>query len=400
MQFPVPSETFASLDIETLRQQGQEISVFCMRPKHPLFNKLLIERGHSGLSVLHFSMCSVFSSAVFFLRHPLMVLSLIRWFSSSCKSNPRHLAKSFLMLPSALSIFSRLYKEKPDVVHLFWGHYPSMVGFLVKKYMPKTVLSMFLGAHDLVTAYPGSARLSKIADLLFTHSKSNLPMIAEMGMDATKFNVVVRGTKLSGGQGLCFDKFEGLNNIKILTACRLVNGKGVDDILNIFKDVLGNFPDATLIVAGDGPARQDLIKLSKRLNVERGVRFLGHVPQETLLEYMRESQFFILMSKCSGERLPNVVKEAMHQCCIAISTNTPGIDELIDDGVNGYVVGFGSIQSAAAAVNNSINNAELALSMAKKARKKIKYDFNVEVSMSRYLQLWEQACTNLRKQQG
>ena len=32
-------------------------------------------------------------------------------------------------------------KEKPDVVHLFWGHYPSLVGFLVNKVLKNSKIS-------------------------------------------------------------------------------------------------------------------------------------------------------------------------------------------------------------------------------------------------------------------
>ena len=54
------------------------------------------------------------------------------------------------LIPMSFYMFEKLKKEKPDIVHLFWGHYPSLVGYLVKKNMPDTKLSQFLGAYDLV----------------------------------------------------------------------------------------------------------------------------------------------------------------------------------------------------------------------------------------------------------
>ena len=53
---------------------------------------------------------------------------------------------------------------------------------------------------------------------------------------------------------------------------------------------------------------------------------------------MAESDIFLFLSSKAGERLPNVVKEAMLSGCICIVSNTPGIDELIEDGKTGFII--------------------------------------------------------------
>src|SRR4051812_17481142 len=51
MQFPAPSETFASLDVRTLKEFGHHVEVFTLRAPHPEFQKLMLERGLKGIPV-------------------------------------------------------------------------------------------------------------------------------------------------------------------------------------------------------------------------------------------------------------------------------------------------------------------------------------------------------------
>ena len=53
---------------------------------------------------------------------------------------------------------------------------------------------------------------------------------------------------------------------------------------------------------------------------------------------MASSDIFLFLSSKAGERLPNVVKEAMLAGCICIVSNTPVIDELIEDGKTGFII--------------------------------------------------------------
>lgn len=388
MQFPVPSETFASLDVETLRTKGEKVSVHCMRFKPPQFNKLMEERGHKDLEVSHFSLSNFLSSLGFLFIHPAVLFSLCWWILSNCLNKPKHLLKSFILLPSALSIFNKLYKENPDVVHLFWGHYPSMIGYLVKRYMPDTVVSQFLGAHDLVTNYPGSAALAKNADVLFTHSKANLEILEEMGIDSESVKVILRGTRLDFPYEGTLDKFNSSDAPRFLSASRLIEEKGVDDVIKIFNHITKFYPNATLNIAGDGPYKSELIKLADRLGCGKNVVFLGHINQITLIKLMSNSHFFLLMSRYPSERLPNVVKEAMYQMCIVLTTQTEGINELIESNISGYVVDKGDFSSGIDLIMNCLNNKKHSQKIIFQAKSIIQDRFDVKKSMQRYIDLW------------
>lgn len=388
MQFPVPSETFLSLDVEALRKQGHELAVYGLRPNHKQYKQLIQERGHEGLVVDNFSFKTLVLSMWFCLRHPLMFLSLFFWVVSVSFKKPKHLLKSLVLLPSVLGHFYKVYQSSPDVVHLFWGHYPSMLGYLVKRFMPSTVVSQFLGAHDLVTNYPCSFALAKSADLLFTHSKSNLPMFEKMGIDSGRVNVILRGTKLDFPHEGSLDKFNSLDAPIFLTASRLIEEKGVDDVIKIFNYIIGLYPNAKLNVAGDGPYKSELIKLADSLGCSENIVFLGHIKQTTLIRFMSNSHFFLLMSRYPSERLPNVVKEAMYQMCVVLTTQTEGINELIQSNVSGYIVGKGDYLSGIDSIMSCLKDTKLSQAITTEAKSVIKERFDVNKSMQSYIDFW------------
>lgn len=389
MQFPVPSETFASLDVESLRVQGHEVSVYALRSKHRKYETMMAERGHDELFVHHLSFRAVLTAFGFCILHPIMTMHLLVWLVKTCFQTPKHIIKSLALLPSTLSIFSAVYKNKPDVVHLFWGHYPSMVGFLVKAYMPTTTLTQFLGAHDLVSNYPAAFDLAKRGDALFTHSRSNLELLGKNGIPCNLINVVFRGTSLNFSHKEGFSKFNYLNEPVFLTASRLIEDKGTDDVLKIFSEILKIYPKAVLNIAGEGEYKKELIELAKTLNCIENVNFIGHLKQSDLVKYMSKSHFFLLMSRYAGERLPNVAKEAMYQKCIVVTTDTNGIDELIKTGENGFIVNKYDVSTGKKKIINCISNVDYSIKIADMANKQIKNNFDVNVSMRKYIDVWD-----------
>ena len=53
---------------------------------------------------------------------------------------------------------------------------------------------------------------------------------------------------------------------------------------------------------------------------------------------MASAQYFLFLSQKKSERLSNVIKEAMACKCICICSKTKGINELIINGYNGYIL--------------------------------------------------------------
>jgi len=175
----------------------------------------------------------------------------------------------------------------------------------------------------------------------------------------------------------------------LITASRLIDEKGVDNVLRAFKLVSAVYPNAKLYIAGDGPNRIYLEAEVIELGIENHVVFLGHIDQRELIELMRMSHFFVLMSRYRAERLPNVIKEAMLQGCVVVSTLTDGITELVRHSNNGFLNSSGTPEETASYVFDCIENQILYKEVSESAVDFVMKYFDSAVSMSEYVLVWD-----------
>jgi len=390
MRFPLPSETFACNDIKKLLEKGHEVEVYCLRGKHKDHDKLLKQRELESLNIHHFFAGSIADFVLWVIFHPIMFFSLFFWNLRHCMMTPKHVFKSLALTPTACMVFKEIQNQNPDVVHLFWGHYSSLSGFLVSKFNPNRVLTQFLGAHDLVTHYPASFDLAERVDALFTHSSSNISSIQKCLNVKRDVNVIFRGAVIDAAQPSRLSKFSDITAPKFITACRLIEEKGVFEVLDAFSKIMLTYPLATLTVAGDGPDKARLQEHVAKLKLSQSVKFLGHVDQALLIKKMAESHIFILLSRYPSERLPNVVKEAMFQECIIFTTRTSGIEELVATEEDGYIVEKDKLSSLSDKIITVLSDNKTMNSIAFSARTKITDQFDVNVCMSDYESVWKE----------
>jgi glycosyltransferase involved in cell wall biosynthesis len=390
MRFPAPSEAFSSVDINSMLQQGNIVNVYSMLPKHKLYKKLYNERhkDNSGLFLFHCNYINYLTSTFKFICNPFKLYMCIRWLVSA-KLKINNLIKSFLLLPSAFNIYSSIVTEQPHIVHLYWGHYPSLVIFLLKIYDSNIKCTMFLGAYDLELALNFSISMTKHADYIFTHSNYNKKQLIRLGVTEDKIKVIYRGINIDTNVNPAIDdKKINTNNPTFLTGCRLIKEKGVNEVITIFNEILSTFPNSILYIAGDGPQKNNLLKMVTKLNIESNVIFLGHINQNLFFEYMCLSDFFILMTRYDGDRLPNVLKEAMYRKSICITTISKGISELIRHEKNGLILD--KIEHVVKYLQTLKNANRVHLNeITDNAQLSIIKNFNTENTVRKYIQIWK-----------
>lgn len=389
MEFP--GSSFISVDINALRAKGHDVSSFCLRPKLKDYDQLVVDRGHNDMNIQSLTFKNFMRGVIFGIAHPFLLCDLLSWIFRTSGRQFHHLRKSLALVPSALYIYELIRREPPDIVHLFWGHYPSMVGYLVLKYMPEVVLSIFLGAYDLNLNYGGSVYVGNRADVLFTHAAINLKSIQKKGINNANAKVVYRGTILNQSTVSWKQKIKDHPSLIFLTVSRLIKDKGTDEVLSVFSGVLSIYSDAKLYVLGEGPDLPRLKKLCEQMNISRNVVFEGKTPHSEVLNHMNKAQFFLLLSRTLSERLPNCVKEAMFQKCVCITTSTTGIEELIDDGKNGYIVKALETESTIELIKTLISDPNTCISVTEQAAQTITDKFDVNKNMQQYVQAWQKA---------
>ncbi|MDX9914116.1 MAG: glycosyltransferase [Candidatus Moranbacteria bacterium] len=385
MQFPAPSETFASSDIQSLNKLNPELSVYSLKSKHSDYNRMIKDRKLQNISIFTCKVKENILGLIEIIKSPFLFISLLFWLIKNDLKKTGHFIRCFALIPASFYILSQLKKEKPDVVHLFWGHYPSLVGFLVKRVLKNSKISMFLGAYDLEYNLNISKDLAKNADFIFTHAKANIPQLNKMNIKTDKINVIHRGINIKD-LSLVIENIDKKSN-QIICAGRFLPDKGFDKVIDIFSKLHKNINSSNLVLVGYGSAQSDLEKQTIDLKIESNVTFTGYLSQNDVLKFMVESDIFLFLSSKAGERLPNVVKEAMLAGCICIVSNTPGIDELIEHGKTGFIIESNNYDLIPNLISSldEIKKEEIRTN----AKEFILKNFDVELSMKKYINIWE-----------
>jgi len=383
MQFPAPSETFASNDVKTLKQLGIDIDIYSLKNYHTDAKQIIEDRNLNGLNMYSISKQDFFVGLVECIKNFSLFLNILIWSIKSDYNKPKFLLKILALIPASFYILKQLEKRRPDVVHLFWGHYPSLVAYLVKKRLKNTKLSIFLGAYDLEYSLGISKYICKVADKIFTHTNINIKSLEKLGASKKKINVIYRGTVID-------------TTIKIVqkephtfcTGGRLLLSKNFEQVIEVFYNYQLSVPQSKLTIFGDGPNKQKLIDLVNSLGINGKVHFTGFINQKEVLNVLSFSEFFLFFSIKKGERLPNVIKEAMLQECITVSTYTPGLDELIIDNENGFILKELNMEYIL----------NLLTSLDESQKDKLKFNgkeyimknFDVNLSMKKYINIWKE----------
>ncbi|MCA9370991.1 MAG: glycosyltransferase family 4 protein [Candidatus Peregrinibacteria bacterium] len=147
---------------------------------------------------------------------------------------------------------------------------------------------------------------------------------------------------------------------------RLVPNKGLREVIM----AVSLLPDARLLVIGDGPERQSMETLTKKLGIENRVTFLGWLPtQEAVIGAIQTARMFIMNSTSEGG--PRVALEAMGCGMPVLSTRVGVMPEVIHDGVNGMFTS-GTCDDVAQKISILLRDDSLRERIADEAKKVLK----------------------------
>ena len=91
-----------------------------------------------------------------------------------------------------------------------------------------------------------------------------------------------------------------------------------------------------LVIVGDGPLKNKLQQLTKKLDLEQQVHFFGRLSSGQTFNVLEEASAYLLLT--TGEAFPHTVLEAMAASTPVISTDTGGLPEIITSSENGILV--------------------------------------------------------------
>ena len=153
---------------------------------------------------------------------------------------------------------------------------------------------------------------------------------------------------------------------RFLCIGRLIPIKGHVVLLRAFRKVLDERPDATLEIAGRGVLEHGLKDLSRELDLNGAVKFLGHV---TPVQRAVEQSLGVVVPSL-GEGFGMVALEAMERARPVIAASIGGLEDLVRDGETGLLVRPGDAESLAAAMLELAADPARAAAMGHEARRR------------------------------
>lgn len=164
--------------------------------------------------------------------------------------------------------------------------------------------------------------------------------------------------------------------------------KRILDAIEIFSLVRERMK-AKLVMIGDGPDRVPAEELARRRGVENDVLFLGK--QNGIREKLGQADLFLLPSRLESFGLAAL--EAMACEVPVIATNAGGIPEVIENGVDGYLVEPGDVKLAAKYAIDLLLRADRGRAMGQLARIHARKKFCANDVIPMYERYYEQVLT-------
>ncbi|MGD0712612.1 MAG: glycosyltransferase family 4 protein [Gaiellaceae bacterium] len=155
---------------------------------------------------------------------------------------------------------------------------------------------------------------------------------------------------------------------------RMTAVKRTKDILRTLRALVDRDVDAYLLIVGDGPDRDALEQYAHQIGVAKRCLFLGY--QEDVARFYDAIDVLLLPSVNEGT--PVSVIEALAAGRPAVATRVGGVPDVVRDGVDGFLVDVGDVETLAERLAGLAADPELRARMGEEGRARVLERYAVE----------------------
>jgi glycosyltransferase involved in cell wall biosynthesis len=310
-----------------------------------------------------------------------------------CQSNPSHIPQSFIFTAR------RMNASRIDSVFFLSGGITAF-GSLLLIYcrMTRRRAAMLLYGKDVLQAkrhFLDRVLLivsTKLADSVLANSRFTSTLLPFV--NPRKVRILYPGVDPTIAGEVAIPS--GAIRKRILFVGRLVRRKGLKDLIDAFKVVSEEIPDATLEIVGDGPEKRELEHMVADLGLGGKVSLFGTLRGKPLFERYSYCDVFVMPSVTlpdDVEGFGTVFLEAGLFRKPSVGTTSGGIPEAVEDGRTGLLVPEGNAGELAQALRRLLTDTRLASSLGLNARERVLSKFTWEESTKQLIRSYVQPAT-------
>jgi glycosyltransferase involved in cell wall biosynthesis len=174
----------------------------------------------------------------------------------------------------------------------------------------------------------------------------------------------------------------------VATAAVLRPQKAIEVLLDALTMVRQELPEVHLVIAGDGPVRDELEHHARRSGNQGCVHFLGF--RRDVESILRQADVAALPSDFEG--MPLFAFECMANRTPLVATSVGGLPELLEDGVSGLLVPPRNPKALAGALSGLLTDRSWRERISEAASERLR-DFTIDRVATQYAELYERLVT-------
>lgn len=282
---------------------------------------------------------------------------------------------------------------QPEIIHF---HFPAPSGIFHMQTSNASAAPLLLAMHTHVPDWkPGpdtlSGKLLRRSTWLTANSAATLGLARSACPEITPHSCVIYNGLLEPALPPA-----PLPSDPPAVACigRLVHKKAMDVAIRAMPAVRKKIPGARLLIAGDGPERNDLEHLSNNMGLRDCIEFRGWIAPDKVPAFLNESTIVAIPSR-SMEPFGNVAVEAMQMARPVVATNQGGLTEVVVDGETGFLVDPDDPAAIAERIATLAGNMTLASRMGATGQERARLRFSLDRCVEEYISLYRKLAAQI-----